>query len=40
MRRKHYEKRVKENPSQQKYLKGWNNRIDHLSKMLNDYNEM
>jgi len=38
-RRKHYEKRVKENPSQKKYLKGWNNRADHLSKMLKDYNE-
>lgn len=39
MRRKHYEKRVKENPSQQKYLKGWNNRVNHLAKMLKDYDE-
>ena len=40
LRQHHYEKRVKENPSQVKYLKGWNNRVKNLSKKLNDYNNM
>ena len=40
LRQHHYEKRVKENPSQVKYLKGWNNRVKNLSKKLNDFNNM
>ena len=40
LRQHHYKKRVKENPSQVKYLKGWNNRVKNLSKKLNDYNNM
>ena len=36
-RRKHYNEKVLEKPSQEKYLDGWNNRVDKLEKILNRY---
>lgn len=36
-RRKHYTDKVIEKPSQEKYLNGWNNRVDKLEKILNRY---
>ncbi len=37
LRKNHYEKRVKEVPSQKKYLNGWNNRANHLYQLLKEY---
>lgn len=37
LRRAHYDKRVKEDASQKKYLKGWNNRVNNLSNILKTY---
>lgn len=34
LRKEYYLKRVKQNPTQKKYLKGWNNRADNLLKLL------
>lgn len=39
IRKNYYEKRVKELPSQKKYLKGWNNRADNLLNILKKYEE-
>ena len=36
-RREHYKNKVKKDPSQEKFLKGWNNRVDKLEKILNRY---
>ena len=37
LRREHYKNKVKKDPSQKKFLKGWNNRVDKLEKILNRY---
>ncbi|MBQ9246344.1 hypothetical protein IJ182_08770 [bacterium] len=39
LRKDYYIKRVKDNPTQQKFLKGWNNRADNLTKKLKEYEE-
>ncbi len=39
LRKEYYAKRVQEKPSQKKYLKGWNNRVDNLSNILKNYSE-
>ena len=37
LRKEFYAKRVQNNPSQKKFLKGWNNRADNLSNILKEY---
>ena len=37
LRKEFYAKRVQNNPSQKKFLKGWNNRADNLSSILKEY---
>ncbi len=39
LRKKYYLNRVKENPSQKKYLNGWNNRVDNLYNILKENNK-
>lgn len=39
LRKEYYVKRVKENPSQEKYIKGWNNRVNKLHNILKKYEE-
>lgn len=37
LRREHYKNKVIEDPSQKKFLNGWNNRVDKLEKIINRY---
>jgi len=39
LRKEYYANRVKEKPSQKKYLNGWNYRTDNLYNILKEYNE-
>ena len=39
LRKDYYVKRVKENPSQEKYINGWNNRVNKLHNILKKYEE-
>lgn len=39
LRKEYYANRVKEKPSQKKYLNGWNNRTDNLYNILKEYNK-